>query len=593
MTAKKWILWIGGLLLLAIIASVVFVENRGGHYPTYKAASFSHFTLPTAGTASTNEPLLQIDSGTLRGTKAGSVIAFRGIPYARPPVGELRWRPPEPPLPWQGVREAQQPGSACSQRTSGLIPFFAPMAEAYGSKFEQPPVKSSEDCLYLDVWVPEWPVKHALPVMVWLHGGSNTVGSGTQSTYNGDSLTRHGVLLVTLNYRLGAMGFFSHPDLTAESPHHSSGNYGLLDQLAALNWVKQNIAQFGGDPDNVTLFGESAGAIDAARLMTSPLAAGLFKRVISESGPSFDAGLTLSQAEAFGSAVGALAPGDAQSTLAKLRALPATEVEALVAKAKEHLPTDITAATADGWVLAMSPQQAFLTGAIQKVDLLIGLNGRELSAFRLSAAAAAKASGAPSGSAESGSLKRFTDAARPYFGGWTNPAIAVYFARILLNKNSGLDGAANDLIGACPVGAMASLTRASGQQVFVYRFDRSIPGKGEETLGAFHSLEVPYVFGSLRDREWQWLPSTADDASLSELLQTYWTNFAKTGYPNASGLPNWPAWSDERKEFLVVNQDASVTAQHNFPPLFSSLGPKELKQSFKSQVGGGGTGGSK
>jgi para-nitrobenzyl esterase len=583
MTAKwKWIIWLTAVLLLAIIASVVLIENRGGHYPIYRASSFAQLTLPTATAASTSEPLVQIGAGALRGTHAGSVIAFRGVPYARPPIGELRWQPPQPPLPWQGVRDALQPGSACTQRTSGLIPFIAPMAEAYGSNFEQPPIKSSEDCLYLDVWVPEWPVKRALPVMVWLHGGSNTVGSGTQSTYDGVSLTRHGVLLVTLNYRLGVMGFFSHPELTAESPHHSSGNYGLLDQLAALNWVKQNIAQFGGDPGNVTLFGESAGAIDSARLMTSPLAAGLFKRVISESGPAFESGQTLSQAEAFGSAVSALAPGDAPSTpLQKLRAMPATEVEALVLKAKEHLPTDITAATADSWVLPMSPQQAFLSGSIQKVDLLIGLNGRELSAFRLSAAAAAKASGAPSSAAESGGLKRFTDAARPYFGGWTNPAIAIYFGRILLNKNAGLDGAANDLIGACPVGAMASLTRASGQLVFVYRFDRSIPGKGEAELGAFHSLEVPYVFGSLRDREWQWLPATADDASLSELLQTYWTNFAKTSNPNASGLPNWPAWGDEKKEFLVVNRDASVTAQRNFPPLLSSLGASELKQSFK------------
>jgi para-nitrobenzyl esterase len=584
MTAKrKWILWIAGVLLLAIVASVIFIENRGGHYPIYKASSFANLALPTASTASTSEPVAQIAAGTLHGTIAGSAMAFRGIPYARPPIGELRWQPPQPPLPWQGVREASQPGSACTQRTSGLTAFFAPMAQVYGSVFEQPPIKSSEDCLYLDVWIPEWPVKRALPVMVWLHGGSNTVGSGTQSTYDGVSLTRHGVLLVTLNYRLGAMGFLSHPELTAESPHHSSGNYGLLDQLAALNWVKQNIAQFGGDPDNVTLFGESAGAIDAARLMTSPLAAGLFKRVISESGPAFESGQTLSQAEAFGSAVSAKAPGNAQSTpLATLRALPATEVEALVAKTKENLPTDITAATADGWVLPMSPQQAFLTGSIQKVDLLIGLNGRELSAFRLSAAAAAKSSGSASSVAESGGLKKFSEAARPYFGSWTNAAIAIYFGRILLNKNAGLDGAANDLIGACPVGAMASLTNAAGQHVFVYRFDRSIPGNGEATLGAFHSLEVPYVFGSLRDREWQWLPATQDDASLSDLLQTYWTNFAKTGTPNASGLPNWPAWSDEEKEFLVVNQDASVTSQRNFPPILSSLGANELNQSFKS-----------
>jgi para-nitrobenzyl esterase len=584
MTAKwKWMLWITGALLLAIVASGVFIENRGGHYPIYKASSFSHLTPPNASAAPISEPLVQIGAGTLRGAIAGSAIAFRGIPYARPPVGELRWQPPQPPLPWQGVREALQPGSACTQRTSGLAPFIAPMAKAYGSAFEQPSIKSSEDCLYLDVWVPEWPVKRALPVMVWLHGGSNTVGSGTQSTYDGVSLTRHGVLLVTLNYRLGVMGFFSHPDLSAESPHHSSGNYGLLDQLAALSWVRQNIAQFGGDPDNVTLFGESAGAIDAAQLMASPLAAGLFKRVISESGPAFGSGQTSSQAEAFGSAVSALAPGNSQSTpLEKLRALSATEVEALVLKAKEHFPADITAATADGWVLPMSPQQAFLTGSIQKVDLLIGFNGRELSAFRLSAAAAAKSSGGQSSVTDSGGLSKFVEAARPYFGGWTKPAIAIYFGRILLNKNAGLDGAANDLIGACPIGAMASLTNASGQHVFVYRFDRSIPGKGEAELGAFHSLEVPYVFGSLRDREWQWLPSTADDASLSDLLQTYWTNFAKTGNPNASGLPNWPAWSEDEKEFLVVNQDASVTAQRNFPPLFSRLGANELKQSFKA-----------
>jgi para-nitrobenzyl esterase len=584
MTAKrKWILWITGALLLAIVASVAFIENRGGHYPIYKTSSFSSLSRTVASTASTNEPVVQIGAGTLRGINAGSAVAFRGIPYARPPIGELRWQPPQPPLPWQGVREALQPGSACTQRTSGLTPFIAPMAEAYGSHFEQPPIKSSEDCLYLDVWVPEWPVKRPLPVMVWLHGGSNTVGSGTQSTYDGVSLTRHGVLLVTLNYRLGVMGFFSHPGLTAESTHHSSGNFGLLDQLAALNWVKQNVAQFGGDPNNVTLFGESAGAIDAARLMTSPLAEGLFKRVISESGPAFEPAQTLTQAEAFGSAVSALVPGDAQSTaLEKLRALPVTEVEALVTKAKEHFPTDITAAMADGWVLPMSPQRAFLTGSIRKVDLLIGINGRELSAFRLSAAAAAKSSGGSSSAPESAGLKKFLDAARPCFGIWTNPAIAIYFGRILLNKKAGLDGTANDLIGACPVGAIASLTHASGQHVFVYRFDRSIPGKGEAQLGAFHSLEVPYVFGSLRDREWQWLPSSAEDASLSELLQSYWTNFAKTSNPNASGLPNWPAWSDEEKEFLVVNQDASVTTQRNFPPLLSSLGANELKRRLKA-----------
>jgi para-nitrobenzyl esterase len=267
-------------------------------------------------------------------------------------------------------------------------------------------------------------------------------------------------------------------------------------------------------------------------------------------------------------------------------------VEALVVKAKEHLPVDITSATADGWVLPMSPQQALLTGAIRKVDLLIGLNGRELSAFRLAAAAAAKASGNASNTEDPGAMKKFVEAAHPYFGRWTYLAIGRYFGKMLLNKNAGLDAAANDLIGTCPIGAMASLAHAAGQRVFVYRFDRSIPGKGEAELGAFHSLEVPYVFGSLQTKEWQWLPTTADDAALSDLLQTYWTNFAKTGDPNradrngadrnGSGLPRWPAWSDDSKEFLIVNKDASVSTQRNFPPLFSHLGAKELEQNFKA-----------
>ncbi len=580
----KRLFWVAGAVLLGILAAVLYLQTRGGHYHRYTAASLPQRSPPAASVAATSDALVQIDAGTLRGTFIGSTIAFRGIPYARPPVAELRWEPPLPAVPWQGVKEATQPGSACTQSSAGLVPFFAPMAEAYGSSFSQPPVQSSEDCLYLDVWAPQWPVKHALPVMVWLHGGSNTVGSGTQSTYDGVSLTQHGVVLVTLNYRLGVMGFFSHPELTTGSPHHGSGNYGLLDQLAALAWVKRNIAQFGGDPDNVTLFGESAGAIDAARLMVSPLSAGLFRRVISESGPAFEQSRTLSEAEAFGSAVSALAPADPQLTaLQRLRALPAAEVEKLVVKAKEHFAVDITSATTDGWVLPQSPRQAFLSGAIQKVDLLIGLNGRELSAFRLSAAAASKSTGSQNSVAESAGFNRFSAAARPYFGHWTNPAIALYLGKILVSRTAGLDQAANDLIGACPVGAMASLTSASGQRVFVYRFDRSIPGKGEAELGAFHSLEVPYVFGSLADPAWQWLPSTPDDAALSNLLQTYWTNFAKSGDPNAPGLPDWPVWSDDKMEFLVVNKDASVSAQRNFAPLFGRLTANALRESFNAK----------
>jgi para-nitrobenzyl esterase len=583
MSKRRWALWITGTLLLAILGVNLYVANRGGHYAVYAASNFSHLGPAASDSAAARELVVRISAGDLHGTVIGAAIAYRGIPYAQPPVGALRWEPPQAPLPWQGVREASQPGTACTQPAASLTPFFAAMAQAYGSTFEQPPLKSSEDCLYLDVWTPRAASSQPLPVMVWLHGGSNTLGSGAQPMYDGGSLTQHGVVLVTLNYRLGVMGFFSHPELTAESPHHSSGNYGLLDQLAALTWVKQNIAQFGGDPDNVTVFGESAGAIDAARLMTSPLSAGLFKHVISESGPAFEPGISLTEAESFGSAVSALAPGGAQlKPLEKLRALPAAEVEALAARAKEHISIDTTTATVDGWVFATSPRQAFVTGSLQKIDLLIGLNARELSAFRLGAAAAAKASGVSDNASSTGGLKKFTAAAQPCFGLWTNPAIALYFGRILLNKNKGIDGAANDLIAACPIGAEASLAQAAGLRVFVYRFDRTIPGQGEAELGAFHGLEVPFVFGSLKGPEWQWLPTTAVDASLSELIQTYWTQFAKKGDPNAPGLPPWPRWSETDTAFLVVNPDAGITAQRNFPPLLSSLGATDLKRRLQN-----------
>lgn len=569
--------------IVAVVACVLCLKVRGGFYPSYPAASFSSLNAPAGGTYANGDLIAQIDTGSLRGTQIGSAIAFMGIPFASPPVGDLRWKPPQPATAWTGVRDATRPGHSCTQNAAGLIPFMAPMAREYGSDYTEPPVDFSEDCLFLNVWVPEWPAKRGLPVMVWLHGGSNRVGSGAQSTYDGASLAARGVVLVTVNYRLGVLGFFSHPELTAESLHHSSGNYGLLDQIAALQWVQKNIARFGGDPQNVTLFGESAGAIDSAMLMTSPLSTGLFRRVISESGPAFNPAVTLSQAEAQGKAIAELAPGDPHATpLQRLRALPGPEVEKLVAQVKSRYGDTTTAFTADGWVLPRSPRQAFLTGAIQKVDLMIGLNAREFSAFRVAAAAAAKAAGnqkAP----DSGSVKQFSAAAQPYFGVWTKPVVAFYLGDMLVRRTAGLDHALNDVVGACPIGAMAELTNDAGRKVFVYRFGRSVPGKGESDLGAFHSIEVPYVFGALHDPTWHWLPFTPDDASLSNLIQTYWTNFAKSGNPNAPGLPNWPEWSDSKKEFLVVKKDGAITAQRNFPPPLSSLSAADLKKNFKSE----------
>ena len=580
----KLIAIVAGVAILVVLVFLIYLKVRPGFYRSYPAASFSNLSAPDQGSPAEGDDLtVQTEAGALHGTHSGSAIAFMGIPYARPPIGQLRWEPPQPAIPWAGVRDASRPGHACTQDPAGLVPFLAPMAQAYGSSYAEPPVDFSEDCLYLNVWRPNWPAKSALPVMLWLHGGSNRGGSGSQSTYSGVSLASRGVVLVTINYRLGVLGFFSHPELTSKSSHHSSGNYGLLDQIAALEWVQKNISRFGGDPQNVTLSGESAGAIDAAMLMTSPLTRGLFQRVISESGPAFNTALTLSQAEAVGKAVGDLAPGDSGLTpLERLRALPGPEVEKLVSQVKSRYGDTTSSFTMDGWVLPQSPRDAFLSGAIQKVDLLIGLNGREMSAFRL-AATAAKPSDGKKGGVGAGSMKQFSDAARPYFGIWTSPVVAFHLGDILLRRSAGFDQALNDVIGACPIGAMASLASDAGQRVFVYRFDRSVPGKGQRELGSFHSLEIPYVFGAQQNPTWRWLPFTRDDAALSNLIQTYWTNFVKSGNPNGQGLPNWPQWSDSKKEFLEVASDAAISAQRNFPPLFSGLSATDLKKGFKNK----------
>jgi para-nitrobenzyl esterase len=319
-------------------------------------------------------------------------------------------------------------------------------------------------------------------------------------------------------------------------------------------------------------------------LMTSPLAGGLFRRVISESGPAFNPAQTLAQAEKLGIAVADLAPPDPHATpLQRLRALPASDVEKLLTKAVAKGAGDNSSFTIDGWVLTQSPRKAFLTGSIQKVDLLIGLNGREFSAFRLAAAAAAKNLGNQKGAAKSSSLKQFSEAARPFFGLWTRPVMAFYLGNMLVRRDAGLDEALNDVIGACPIGAMAQLTSDAGQHVFVYRFDRSVPGKGENELGAFHSIELPYVFDAMHDPAWQWLPFTSDDGALSNVIQIYWTNFAKSGSPNSQGLPNWPAWSDDKREFLIVRKNGAISVQRNFPPPFTSLSTDDLRKSFKGE----------
>jgi para-nitrobenzyl esterase len=410
--------------------------------------------------------------------------------------------------------------------------------------------------------------------MVWFHGGSNRVGTGADESYNGSSLASHGVIVVTINYRLGVMGFLAHPELTAESPHHSSGNYGLLDQIAALKWVQRNIAQFGGDPANVTIFGESAGSIDATTLMASPVSDGLFRRVIAESGPAFGLGFaqTLASAQAVGQAVG--------PSIAALRQMSARQVADLDARiiASSFKGFDPNGAIIDGWLLPQSPASAFASGKLQKVDLLAGLNGRELSAFRIGAAAAAKQSAKPTKpDPPSAAAKKLADTAHPLYGAWTDIAVAFYLAQILMHGDIAIDRASNDILMACPIGAEATLVKRIGARAFVYKFDRAIPGKGEAKLGAFHGLEVPFVFNTFSVRSWRWLPFTETDHKLSAAIETYWTNFAKSGDPNAPGLPLWKPWDDSDQPYLEFTQSGIPQPQQNFSPPFCHLDPKGLQ----------------
>ena len=529
-------------------------------------------------------PAVHVASGTLQGISQQNIAVFKGIPFAAPPTGPLRWRPPQPPAAWSGVRDATQPSRPCTQNIHGTDNFIQPLAAAYGVNYIPETLDTSEDCLYLNVFTPSLNPGAHLPVMVWLHGGSNRVGTGAQTAYDGTALASRGVILVTINYRLGVMGFFSHPELTAESPHHSSGNYGLLDQIAALQWVQQNIAAFGGDPTNVTLFGESAGSVDATTLMTSPLAGGLFRRVIAESGPAFGLGTarTIAYMQPLANALGkqALAQHPTASQLEALRALPAAQLAAM----EDHLVAtdykgyDPNAAEIDGWVLPRSPADAFATGKLLPVDLLAGFNAREFAAFRVVAEAAAKKNpptGPQPGMADK--LKLFADLARPLYGHWTNLTVATYTARIVMHGTPAIDQASNDIGAACPTGAEAALTTAAGHRAFVYRFDRSVPGKGESQLGAFHSLEIPYVFGTYQDRMLNWLPFTPTDHQLGDIIQTYWTNFAKYGTPDGPGIPNWQPWNAAQEPYMTFTEDGTAAPQTSFAPIFCHLSPDRLK----------------
>jgi para-nitrobenzyl esterase len=476
---------------------------------------------------------VKVEGGVLEGTMTADQSArlFAGVPYAAAPVGALRWAAPQPVSPWSGVRQASDFGARCYQGSIFNDMIFRDQGMA-------------EDCLYLNIWTPKTGSK--LPVLVYFHGGGFAAGSGDEPRYDGTNFARLGVITVTVNYRLGVFGFLAHPEMTAESSHKASGNYGLLDMVASLQWVKRNIAAFGGDPGRVTIGGESAGSFAVSALMASPLAQGLFEGAIGESGAMFTRGSgtlappTLAKAEEtgtkFADAVGA-------KSLAELRAKPADEILKASMKGGAIRYSPII----DGYFLPAEPAQIFAKGEQSHVPLLAGWNADEV---RMGTLAAKQKPTAAS----------FTEQLRSRFGARAVIAEKLYPARTDEEAIQSAGDLASDMfIDYCTWKWMEAQSATGQAAVFRYVFDRPVPlPEGAPAVGvkglAGHSWELEYVFGALDSKKADWQP---EDRKTSEEMAGYWANFVKTGDPSGSGLAPWP---DFRKTHEVMHLDAQSHA---------------------------------
>jgi para-nitrobenzyl esterase len=524
----------------------------------------------SAAFAALSDPV-RVEQGLLAGTNGATaeVRVYRGVPFAAPPVGDLRWKAPQPPASWQGVRQAVEFSNACWQTQ------YPAAAAIYQAKL--PPL--SEDCLYLNIWTPAKSAapksapnsaKDKLPVMVWIHGGGFTRGYGGSRAYDGEALARKGAVVVTINYRLGIFGFFAHPGLSAESARHASGNYALLDQIAALEWVKKNIAAFGGDPGRVTIFGESAGSWAVNTLMASPVARGLFQRAIGESGGSFSPMKTLADAEKEGEKLARLLAPDSgpqnsggaaaqgrQDTLKALRAMSAEEL----LKAGE---TEAVRPIVDGYVLPQEIAAIFAQGKQNDVPLIAGYNADEGTTL------------APQGANMKAML--FIGGVHQRYGDLAGQMLKLYPAASDEQAVQSFYSAYRDQAFGWEMRTWARMAARTGHQpAYLYYFSHRPPGPQSDRLRAFHAAEIAYVFGTFI---WPF-PWQEADRKLSDAMMSYWVNFAATGNPNGGALPQWPAYTVSEDQALEFGDQIAVRSQINkagldfFDAYYQSLAEKK------------------
>jgi para-nitrobenzyl esterase len=482
---------------------------------------------------------VRVESGLLAGARSadGTVCSFKGVPYAEPPVGPLRWKPPQPPQPWNGIRPATAfgPRSIQPNRPTHAVGYFGPEPE-------------SEDCLTLNIWTAARAPDEKRPVMVWFHGGAFLVGSGSLPIFHGDTLARRGVVLVTVNYRLGRLGFLAHPELSAEQSYRGSGNYGHLDQLEALRWIKANIAAFGGDPGCVTIFGQSAGSSTVNTLMASPLAKGIFQRAIGQSGGSFftHALPQINVAEKsglkFARALGA-------RSIDELRAKPACEIQfarppdnKLIEFYDSNDAGGIDRATAwpiiDGHLLKERVFETFARGAQNDVPLLTGATADE-------------------GSTQP-PIPTLAEHKRRAVAEYGDMA-AAFLKAFPANSDTEAQQTGRRIIGTRVFNwenwTWASMQAETGRSgVYFYHFNHAPPkpiigdrGDLSRDIGVFHTAEIPYVFQTLDARSWPWRD---EDRALSDRMAAYWTNFAASGNPNGPELPAWPRFDPQQPTTL-------------------------------------------